>query len=92
MQTIATLVGYASGFALMRYHESPATMLMTSLAIDASLAPLTAVVAVRRGRSLVLWVLLGFAFGMWALAFALMVRKRPAPVGPSEFPTTSDAA
>ena len=93
MQTVVTLISFASGFALMGYHESPATMLMTSLAIDASLAPLTAVVAVRRGRSLILWVLLGFAFGMWALAFILLARKRAAsaPSAPG-YPPTSDAA
>src|SRR5262245_41089393 len=42
MQTVATILAYASGFALMGYRESPAGLIATSLAVDASLAPLTA--------------------------------------------------
>ena len=58
MQTLATIVAYASGFALMRYHESPANLLATSLAVDASLAPLTVIVAMRRGRAATLWAII----------------------------------
>lgn len=94
MQTIATIVAYASGFALMGYHESAATLLATSLAVDASLAPLTAIVARRRGRPLILWALIGFLFGLWAFILVLIVGKRveDADEPPAEFPPTSDAA
>jgi len=94
METIATIIGFASGFALMGYRESAATLLVTSLAVDASLAPLTAVIAMRRGRATVLWTILGFAFGMWALAAVLMLpasRPKPRPTVP-DYPPTSDAA
>lgn len=92
MQTLATILGLASGFTLMGYHEQPAGMIATSLVIDASLAPLTAVIATRRGRSAVLWSVLGFALGVWALAFVLLVRPDRSGPGEPPFPSTSDAA
>lgn len=94
MHTIATIVAYASGFALMRYHESAANLLATSLAVDASLAPLTAIVAMRRGRPAMLWALAGFLFGLWAFILVLLIGKsKPSgPRQPEEFPPTSDAA
>ena len=96
MEIIATIVGFASGFALMRLHKPPIDMIATSLIVDAALAPLTAVIAARRGRSAVRWTMLGFALGMWALAYVLIVTPRqsddPArPENPS-LPPTSDAA
>lgn len=95
MTTLATIVGYASGFALMRYRGSPADLIGTALAIDAALAPLTALVAARRGRSVALWSVLGFLFGVWALFLALLVLSvKPASIAPPQpgFPPTSDAA
>ncbi|MGH7933815.1 MAG: hypothetical protein ACREQN_11715 [Candidatus Binataceae bacterium] len=95
MTTIAAILGFTSGFALMRYHESTAGMIATSLIVDAALAPVTAVIASRRGRSTTLWALLGFAFGMWALAFVLVFKPRaanpPDPAAP-DYPPASDAA
>jgi hypothetical protein len=94
MQTFATIVAYASGFALMRYHESAANLLATSLAVDASLAPLTAIVAMRRGRPIGIWAVIGFLFGLWAFIAVLLLGKpkAPGPRQPGEFPPTSDAA
>ena len=86
--TIATILNVTSGFALMRYRGGAAEIIATSLIIDAALAPLTATIASRRGRSWLLWSLLGFALGMWALAATLLIRPR-APATP---PSTSDAA
>lgn len=96
MEIIATIVGFASGFALMRLHKPPIDMIATSLIVDAALAPLTAVIAARRGRSAVRWTMLGFALGMWALAYVLIITpRRPddpvRPENPSP-PPTSDAA
>jgi hypothetical protein len=91
MQTIATIISYASGFALMRPHESAANLLATSLAVDASLAPLTAIVANRRGRATRLWAIIGFLFGLWAFIVVLLIGK-PKPSATDEFPPTSDAA
>jgi hypothetical protein len=95
MLIIATLLAYASGFALMRPHKAPIDLLATSLIVDAALAPLTAVIAARRGRSPMRWTMLGFALGMWALAWVLIVAPEAAeparPENPS-VPPTSDAA
>ena len=95
MKMIATIVGLMSGFALMRLHKAPIDMIATSLIVDAALAPLTAIIAARRGRSAMRWAIAGFAFGMWALAYVLIVAPKPAaPVRPENpaRPPTSDAA
>jgi hypothetical protein len=96
MRTIAIILSLTSGFALMRYRGGPAEIIATSLIVDAALAPLTAVIASRRGRSPLLWALLGFTLGMWALVASVMLGPRPQdsrtdprPVAP---PPTSDAA
>jgi hypothetical protein len=96
MSTLATVLSYASGFALMRYPETPAVTLGTSLAIELALGPLTAVIAARRGRNQVLWTVLGFTLGIWSLAAVLLmghVPGTPAERGPGpQFPPTSRAA
>ena len=91
MQTLATILAYASGFALMRPHESIPGLIATSLAVDASLAPLTAIVASRRGRATKTWAVFGFLFGLWAFIVVLLIGK-PAPSSTDKFPPTSDAA
>ena len=91
METIATIVSYASGFALMRSHKGPIDLVATSLIVDAALAPLTAVIAARRGRSPLRWVVVGFVLGMWALAYVLIVAPATTDENPSR-PPTSDAA
>lgn len=89
MKYAAAALAWMSGFALMRFHRDAATMIATSLAVDAALAPITAIAATRRGRSGSLWTALGFAFGAWALAFVLIFRPRaiaPAPTGGANSP------
>lgn len=94
MQTLATLASFASGLVVMGYPMSAAAMLATSLAIDAALAPVTATIAARRGRSAALWTAMGFLFGAWALAVALLMkpRKDPEPAAPEPTPPPSEAA
>jgi len=72
MQTLATIMAFASGFALTGYDGSAANLLATSIVINLALAPLTSVAASRRGRSALIWGIIGLAFGMWALAGALI--------------------
>ena len=72
MQTLATIMGLASGFALTGYDGGAANLLATSIAINLALAPLTATVASRRGRSPLVWGIIGLGFGMWALAGVLI--------------------
>ncbi len=93
MSTLARVVSIASGFALMGYQLPPATLLGTSIAVDLALAPLTAVIAGRRGRSKRIWTVVGLVFGMWALAAVLLLRpiRSPRPA-PQHLPPTSDAA
>jgi hypothetical protein len=88
MNTLATILGITSGFALLGYHEPNARLIATSLAVDASLAPLTAIIAARRARSPTFWAIAGFAFGMWALAGMLLIRPRNYP----HYPPDADAA
>jgi hypothetical protein len=88
MSIIATILGFTSGFALLGYHEPTIRLIATSLAVDASLAPLTTVIAARRGRSLAFWAVAGFALGMWALAGVLLMRRR----NHLDYPPESDAA
>jgi hypothetical protein len=95
MTTIAILLSITSGFALLGYREPPANLIATSIVIDLSLAPLTAIIASRRGRSSLLWAIAGLALGAWALAAVLLLpESRPAPPRPpaSTLPPTSDAA
>lgn len=93
MNTLAAILSVTSGFVLMRYSGGPAEIIATSLVIDAALAPLTATIAARRGRSATVWALLGFALGMWALAAALLIRPSRASGAPRPTaPPTSDAA
>ena len=82
MKIIAAIVGLASGFALMRLHKPPVDMIATSLIVDAALAPLTAVIAARRGRSAMRWVIAGFALGMWALVYVLIVAPQQSAAPP----------
>ncbi len=76
MKYAAMVIAWTSGLALMWSHRDAATMIATSLAVDAALAPITAIAAARRGRSGPLWTALGFAFGAWALAFVLIFKPR----------------
>jgi hypothetical protein len=88
MITFAAIVSLTSGFALLGYHETTAGLIATSLAVDASLAPLTAIIAMRRARSPWFWAVAGFALGMWALAIVLLIPGRNEP----DYPPESDAA
>jgi hypothetical protein len=95
MSIFAALLSLASGFALMGYRETPANMIATSIVIDLALAPLTAIIASRRGRSPTLWAIGGLALGAWALvAVMILPESRPAPPRPPAppLPPTSDAA
>lgn len=95
MTTIAILLSITSGFALLGYREPPANLIATSIVIDLSLAPLTAIIASRRGRSSLRWTLAGLAFGAWALAAVLILPdSHPTPPRPQAptLPPTSDAA
>ena len=95
MTIVANLLSLASGFILMGYREPPANLIATSIVVNLSLAPLTAIIASRRGRSTTRWTVAGLALGAWALAAVMILpANRPEPPRPSspQFPPTSDAA
>ncbi|HEY2107113.1 MAG TPA: hypothetical protein VGH29_15045 [Candidatus Binataceae bacterium] len=92
IETWAKAAGLASGFALMGYKESPLDLLVTSAVINLALAPLTAVVASRRGRSATVWAVIGLCFGMWALAATLLLMTPPKTPPPGRMPHPPHAA
>ncbi|HTR63506.1 MAG TPA: hypothetical protein VMH37_17485 [Candidatus Binataceae bacterium] len=89
---MANILSLTSGFALMGYRLPPLTILMTSIVVDLALAPLTAVIASRRGRSGMRWTIAGLALGMWALAVVLVLPAANQPRPDQPYPPTSDAA
>jgi hypothetical protein len=92
MQTWATALGWASGFRLMGYKETPLNLIVTSAAINLALAPLTAIVARKRGRSGTVWALIGLCFGVWALAAVLVLIAAPKSRPPGQVPPSPHAA
>ena len=92
MSIAAHILSVTSGFALMGYRLPPATILATSIVVDLALAPLTAVIASRRGRSALGWTFAGLTLGMWALAVVLILPASNRSHEPPSYPPTSDAA
>ena len=92
MPTIAVILGITSGFILAGFHESPANLIATSIVVDAALAPITAIIAAQRRRSPIVWAVVGFAFGLWALAWILLFGRRPVAPRRESSPTTPEAA
>jgi|HubBroStandDraft_6_1064221.scaffolds.fasta_scaffold328009_2 hypothetical protein len=91
MQLLATILGAASGFLIMGYHDQAPEIIATSLVVDASLAPLTGVIAAHRGWSPARWSIIGFPFGVWALGLVLLLRSTRRERSDRPFPP-SDAA
>jgi hypothetical protein len=94
MTSLANIVALASGFVLMGYRGRPAELLATSIIVNLALAPMTAIIAMRRHRSIVRWTIAGLALGAWALAAVLLLPASVTPPEPppSKYPTTPDAA
>ena len=94
MSSIANIMALASGFVLMGYRGQPANLLATSIVVNLALAPMTAVIASRRNRSVVRWTIGGLALGAWALAAVLILPTGVAASNPPtpKYPPTSDAA
>ncbi len=92
MTTLASILSLTSGFALMGYRLPPATILATSIVVDLSLAPLTAVIASRRGRNVLGWTIAGLALGMWTLAAVLILPAPNRSQNEPPYPPTSHAA
>jgi hypothetical protein len=94
MTSLANIMAVASGFVLMGYRGQPAELLATSIVVNLAMAPMTAVIASRRNRSVLRWTIGGLALGAWALAAILILPANvasPHPPAP-KYPPTSDAA
>ncbi len=91
-ETIALILGITSGLVLAGFHESTANMIATSIIVDASLAPVTAIVAYHHGRSVLRWAIAGFIFGAWALVAALLLVRVRVARHTDDFPQSPDAA
>jgi hypothetical protein len=92
MTHLATILALTSGFVLARAHESAANLIATSLVLDAALAPVTAIVAARRGCSIARWSIVGFIFGVWAFAWVLLFKPERSAPNADSVPPTSAAA
>jgi hypothetical protein len=92
MNSFANIMAVASGFFLMGYKGPPANLLMTSIAVNLALAPMTGVIAMRRHRWVLLWTVIGLALGAWALVAILILPSSAAAPPPTKYPPTSDAA
>jgi hypothetical protein len=92
MVSLALILGITSGFILGGFRESPANLIMTSLAVDAALAPVTTIIAIQRRRSPIAWAVLGFALGLWALGWILLFGRRQPDSKIDDSPTTPEAA
>jgi len=87
MAKLAFILSLASGLVVMRQELPPVTTIATSIAINLALAPLIAVIAARRGRSVSTWAAAGLGLGMWALAAVLLIGRPPDDSGPRDQPT-----
>ncbi|MGH7000592.1 MAG: hypothetical protein ACREEA_03715 [Stellaceae bacterium] len=92
MTILATILALTSGLVFARFHESAANLIATSLVLDAALAPVTAIVAGRRRRSIVRWAVVGCVFGVWALAWVLLFKPARGASSANGLPPTSAAA
>ena len=69
-------LAYLTGFHWIAPGLDPATLLRTVLIVHTADAVLCRLFAHNNGYSKNLWTALGFAFGLWAVAVLLVLRKR----------------
>jgi hypothetical protein len=76
-------LGYLTGLRWIDPTIGPATLVRTALVVHTCDAVLCRLFAHNNGYSKNLWTVLGFIFGMWAVALLLILPKR-APSAPSQ--------
>lgn len=69
-------LAYLTGFRWIAPHLDAATLLRTVLVVHIGDAVLCRLFAHNNGYSKNLWTLLGFVFGLWAVALLLLLPKR----------------
>ena len=70
------LLGYLTGLRWINPQLDSATLLRTALVVHTADAVLCRLFAHNNGYSKNLWTVLGFLFGMWAVAVVLLLPKR----------------
>ena len=72
------LFGYFTGLRLLAPHLEPATLLSTALLVHVLDSIMCRLFAHNNGHPKNLWTLLGFVFGIWAVAVLIVLpRRRP---------------
>ncbi len=74
------MLGYFSGLRLLSRHLEPAILLRTVLLVHLCDSIMCRLFAHNSGYSKNLWTVLGFFFGIWAVAVMIVLPpRRPAP-------------
>jgi hypothetical protein len=70
------VLGYLSGLRFLNPDMDAATLLRTALVVHTCDAVMCRLFAHNNGYSKNLWTVLGFAFGVWAVAILIVLPKR----------------
>lgn len=72
-------LGYFTGLRILNPDLDPPTLLRTALVVHACDAVMCRLFAQNNGYPKNLWTLLGFVFGIWAVAILILLPKRFPP-------------
>ncbi|MFQ5665906.1 MAG: hypothetical protein ACE5I7_05680 [Candidatus Binatia bacterium] len=75
----ATLLGYFTGLGFLTAHVEPATLLRTALVVNICDGLMCRLFAHNNGYPKNLWTVLGFVFGIWAVAVFIVLPRRHPP-------------
>jgi len=86
--TFDVFLGYFTGLRLLAPDMSLDTLLRTALIVHTCDAVMCRLFAHNNGHPKNLWTLLGFGFGIWAVALLLLLPRRPEAGTPHDSATT----
>jgi hypothetical protein len=70
------VLGYFTGLRILSPHIDPTTLLHTALVLHACDSVMCRLFAHNNGYPKNLWTLLGFVFGIWAVAVLILLPRR----------------
>jgi hypothetical protein len=73
----AVLFGYYTGLGLLAPHMEPATLLRTAFVVHTCDSIMCRLFAHNSGYPKNLWTVIGFVFGVWAVAVLILLPRRP---------------
>jgi hypothetical protein len=76
MSDLKTLIGYLSGLAFLQSDIELGTLLATMLVVNTCDAIMCRLFAHNNGYPKNLWTVVGFVFGIWAVAALIVMPKR----------------